>query len=103
MRWSSNSLEKVCKGKKDPTVGVFENLTLKEYSYGWLNLVLHFEKTRAEKDSLRKIFKYYRDEEKEDTSMLLEWIRRNDDVFSKEMKTYLFQDEKEIATIEETN
>jgi hypothetical protein len=35
--------------------------------------------------------------------MLLEWIRRNDEAFAKELKTYLFRDGKEITTIEETD
>ena len=31
-----------------------------------------------------------RDEEKEHAAMVLEWIRRRDPVFSKEIKDYLF-------------
>jgi len=39
---------------------------------------------------LRAIFEHNRDEEKEHASMLLEWIRRNDQCFSDELKDKLF-------------
>lgn len=42
------------------------------------------------------ILAHNRDEEKEHASMLLEWIRRKDEVFAKELKDYLFTD-KPIA------
>ncbi len=43
------------------------------------------------KDSeLRALLAHNRDEEKEHASMLLEWIRRKDPKFSKELKDYLF-------------
>ncbi|WP_119419835.1 encapsulin-associated ferritin-like protein [Desertibaculum subflavum] len=45
---------------------------------------------------LKAILAHNRDEEKEHAAMLLEWIRRNDDSFSKELKDYLFT-EKQIA------
>jgi len=45
---------------------------------------------------LKAILKHNRDEEKEHASMLLEWIRRKDPRFSKELKDYLFT-EKPIA------
>lgn len=45
---------------------------------------------------LKAILLHNRDEEKEHASMVLEWIRRRDPVFSKEMKDYLFT-EKQIA------
>ena len=35
-----------------------------------------------------------RDEEKEHAAMLLEWIRRIDGAFQKELKGYLFTDKK---------
>ncbi len=57
----------------------------------------------TEDESLKKILEHNRDEEKEHASMFLEWIRRNDQAFAKELKTYLFRDEKEITTIEETD
>ena len=41
-------------------------------------------------DDLRAILEHNRDEEKEHASMLLEWIRRRDATFSKELKDYLF-------------
>lgn len=47
-------------------------------------------------NELRKILTHNRDEEKEHAAMLIEWIRRNDDSFAKELKDFLFTD-KEIA------
>ena len=43
-------------------------------------------------ETLKKILEHNRDEEKEHASMLLEWIRRRDAPFAKEMKDYLFTD-----------
>lgn len=40
------------------------------------------------------ILKHNRDEEKEHASMLLEWIRRHDPMFDKELRDYLFTDKK---------
>lgn len=45
---------------------------------------------------LRAILAHNRDEEKEHAAMVLEWIRRNDRRFDKELKDYLFTD-KTIA------
>jgi hypothetical protein len=42
---------------------------------------------------LKAILEHNRDEEKEHASMVLEWIRRKDQTFSKELKDYLFTDE----------
>ena len=39
---------------------------------------------------LKAILEHNRDEEKEHASMLMEWMRRHDTRFSKEMKEYLF-------------
>jgi hypothetical protein len=47
-------------------------------------------------DELRAIIAHNRDEEKEHASMLLEWIRRKDPTFDKELRDYLFTD-KTIA------
>ena len=41
-------------------------------------------------DELRAVLEHNRDEEKEHAAMVLEWIRRNDKAFSKELKDYLF-------------
>jgi len=41
---------------------------------------------------LKAILAHNRDEEKEHASMILEWIRRKDETFSKELKDYLFTD-----------
>ena len=45
---------------------------------------------------LKAILKHNRDEEKEHAAMVLEWIRRQDPSFDKELKDYLFTD-SEIA------
>jgi ferritin-like protein len=45
---------------------------------------------------LKAILAHNRDEEKEHASMLLEWIRRKDPSFDKELRDYLFTD-KQIA------
>jgi ferritin-like protein len=39
---------------------------------------------------LKAILEHNRDEEKEHAAMVLEWIRRQDPVFDKELKDYLF-------------
>jgi len=41
---------------------------------------------------LKAILAHNRDEEKEHAAMLLEWIRRRDQTFDKELKDYLFTD-----------
>ena len=45
---------------------------------------------------LKAILTHNRDEEKEHAAMVLEWIRRKDSAFDKELKDYLFS-EKIIA------
>lgn len=50
-------------------------------------------------EDLEAILAHNRDEEKEHAAMLLEWIRRKDSAFSKELKDYLFS-EKPIAKLE---
>ncbi len=42
--------------------------------------------------ALKAVLAHNRDEEKEHASMILEWIRRTDPTFSKELKDYLFTD-----------
>jgi len=44
----------------------------------------------AKDDELKAILAHNRDEEKEHAAMLLEWIRRKDGRFDKELKDYLF-------------
>ena len=41
---------------------------------------------------LKAILAHNRDEEKEHAAMVLEWIRRQDTVFDKELKDFLFTD-----------
>ncbi|MHB1591209.1 MAG: encapsulin-associated ferritin-like protein, partial [Sulfuricella sp.] len=49
------------------------------------------QRANACKDmGLKAILEHNRDEEKEHASMLMEWIRRKDPRFSKELKDYLF-------------
>lgn len=50
-------------------------------------------------NALKEILAHNRDEEKEHASMLLEWIRRKDNRFHKELKDYLFTD-KPVASLE---
>lgn len=45
---------------------------------------------------LKAILAHNRDEEKEHAAMVLEWIRRSDPSFDKELRDYLFTD-KQIA------
>ncbi|QVL46882.1 MAG: ferritin [Thiocapsa sp.] len=47
-------------------------------------------------EDLKAILAHNRDEEKEHAAMVLEWIRRKDPAFDKELKDYLFT-EKQIA------
>lgn len=49
---------------------------------------------------LRAILAHNRDEEKEHAAMLIEWIRRRDPRFDKELRDYLYTD-KPIAELEE--
>ena len=46
----------------------------------------------CEDDELRAILAHNRDEEKEHAAMILEWVRRKDSTFAKELKDYLFRD-----------
>jgi hypothetical protein len=55
--------------------------------------------TACRDQALRAILAHNRDEEKEHAAMLLEWIRRRDPTFSKELDDYLFSDEP-IAELE---
>jgi len=50
----------------------------------------------SKNQELKAILAHNRDEEKEHAAMILEWIRRQDPSFDKELKDYLFTD-KEIA------
>jgi len=43
---------------------------------------------------LKKILAHNRDEEKEHAAMTLEWIRKHDSRFEKELREYLFTDKK---------
>ncbi len=42
---------------------------------------------------LKAILEHNRDEEKEHAAMVLEWIRRKDPTFDKELKDYLFSND----------
>ena len=48
---------------------------------------------------LKAILAHNRDEEKEHAAMVLEWIRRRDPAFDKELRDYLFTD-KPIVNLE---
>lgn len=43
-------------------------------------------------EELKKILIHNRDEEVEHAAMVIEWLRRQDSVFEKELKEYLFSD-----------
>ena len=43
-------------------------------------------------EELAAVLRHNRDEEKEHAAMLLEWIRRRDSTFEKELKDFLFTD-----------
>lgn len=44
-------------------------------------------------ESLGAVMAHNRDEEKEHAAMTIEWLRRNDAVFDRELRTYLFTDD----------
>jgi uncharacterized protein len=46
----------------------------------------------TENEDLRYILKHNAKEEKEHAAMLIEWLRKNDQEFSDELKEYLFKD-----------
>lgn len=50
---------------------------------------------------LKQILQHNRDEEKEHAAMVLEWIRRKDPHFDKELREYLFQTGSIIETEKE--
>ncbi|MDG6244648.1 MAG: ferritin [Methanolobus sp.] len=52
-------------------------------------------------ENLKKILIHNANEEKEHAAMIIEWIRQNDEDFAKELKEYLFSDEKDIASLEQ--
>lgn len=49
-------------------------------------------------EELKAILAHNRDEEKEHAAMVLEWIRRQDPTFDKELRDFLFTD-KQIAHV----
>ena len=65
---------------------------IREVGSLWYN-----QRVDACKDAeLKAILAHNRDEEKEHAAMVLEWIRRKDPTFDKELKDFLFTD-KPIA------
>ena len=53
----------------------------------------------ADDPDLKAVLSHNRDEEKEHAAMVLEWIRRRDPRFDKELRDYLFTD-KPIVDLE---
>jgi hypothetical protein len=53
-------------------------------------------------ETLARILAHNRDEEKEHAAMVLEWIRRHDERFDKELREYLFSDTKLEDELDET-
>ncbi|HEX6117876.1 MAG TPA: encapsulin-associated ferritin-like protein [Dongiaceae bacterium] len=54
----------------------------------------------ATDETLKAVLRHNRDEEKEHAAMVLEWLRRQDPVFDKNLRTYLFK-EVGIVAVEE--
>ena len=48
--------------------------------------------------TLKEVLSHNRDDEKEHASLLLEWIRRNDEAMAKELQEILFKD-KDISQL----
>ncbi|MEZ5832286.1 MAG: ferritin-like domain-containing protein [Dongiaceae bacterium] len=48
-------------------------------------------------DGLKEILRHNRDEEKEHAAMVLEWLRRQDPVLDRQLRTYLFRDGDVLA------
>ncbi len=48
-------------------------------------------------DDLKAILAHNRDEEKEHAAMLIEWVRRRDPGFDKQLHEYLFTDKSIVA------
>jgi hypothetical protein len=46
----------------------------------------------ATDEVLKEILRHNRDEEKEHAAMVLEWLRRQDPVLDRQLRTYLFKD-----------
>lgn len=46
----------------------------------------------TDNEQLRHILQHNAKEEKEHAAMLIEWLRKNDEEFDKELKEYLFKD-----------
>ncbi len=46
----------------------------------------------CQNEELKELLAHNRDEEKEHAAMLIEWIRRQDKSFDKELRNYLFTD-----------
>jgi len=53
----------------------------------------------CEDESLKRILLHNMKEEVEHACMAIEWLRRNDETFAKELKEYLFT-EKDIVAVE---
>jgi ferritin-like protein len=51
----------------------------------------------TEDGALREILQHNRDEEKEHAAMVLEWIRRHDQVFDTKLREYLFSEGSIVA------
>ena len=51
----------------------------------------------TENPELAEVLAHNRDEEKEHAAMTLEWLRRNDPILDKHLRTYLFTDKSIVA------
>lgn len=55
----------------------------------------------ATDETLKAVLRHNRDEEKEHAAMVLEWLRRQDPVIDRQLRTYLFKDGDIVAVEEE--
>ncbi|HEV8392276.1 MAG TPA: ferritin-like domain-containing protein [Dongiaceae bacterium] len=51
----------------------------------------------ATDEVLKEVLRHNRDEEKEHAAMVLEWLRRQDSAFDRQLRTYLFKEGDIIA------
>lgn len=75
-------LSQACKDMHRAIMSLMEELE----AVDWYNQRIEV----CQDSELKSILKHNRDEEKEHAAMVMEWIRRKDSAFDKELKDYLF-------------
>lgn len=61
----------------------------------WYNQRVH----ATNDEELKQLLIHNRDEEKEHAAMMIEWIRRRDPFFDKQLRKFLFKDDEEIKHV----